>query len=80
MKKLIKDVLDEMAKSQVNLASEAARDMIVNLIMANIKTKGGWFLDLGTHKPKSIDTAGMPIKKIDKWLTRDIDEEVMIDE
>ena len=79
MKKLIKDVLDEMAKSQVNLASEAAQDMIVNLIMAGIKEKG-WFLELGTHKPKSIDTAGMPIKKIDKWLTRDIDKEVMIDE
>ena len=49
MKKLIKDVLDEMAKSQVNLASEAAQDMIVNLIMAGIKEKG-WYLDLGSHK------------------------------
>ena len=79
MKKLIKNILNDVAKNQVNLASESAQDMIVNLIMAGIKEKG-WFLDLGTHVPKSIDTAGMPIKKIDKWLTRDIDKEVMIDE
>ena len=26
------------------------------------------------------DTAGYPVKKIDKWLTRDIDKAVMIDE
>ena len=52
--------------------------MIVNLIMAGIKEKG-WYLDLGTHNSKPMDTAGMPIKKIDKWLTKDIDEVVMID-
>ena len=54
MKKLIKDVLDEMAKSQVNLASEAAREMIVNLIMAGIKEKG-WFLNLGDDDKDSIN-------------------------
>ena len=29
---------------------------------------------------ESIDTAGHPVKKIDKWLTRDIDEAVIHDE
>ena len=29
---------------------------------------------------ESIDTAGHPVKKIDKWLTRDIDEAVIHEE
>ena len=85
MKKLIRNILKDVANGQVNLESEAAREMIVNLIMAGIKEKG-WYLDLGTHNSKpmdspreSMDTAGMPIEKIDKWLTKDIDEVVMID-
>ena len=83
MKQVILDVLEDMAKGQVNLKSEAAREMIVNLIMASIKTNG-WYLDLGTHhdgkNDDNLDTAGHPVKKINKWLTRDIDEAVMIDE
>ena len=79
MKQVILDVLEDISQGQVNLKSEAAREMIVNLIMAGIKTKG-WYLDLGTHKSNELDTAGHPVKKIDKWLTRDIDEAVMIDE
>ena len=79
MKKLIRNILSDVAKSQVNLTSESSREMIVNLIMAGIKSNKGWFLDLGTHVPKPMDTAGMPIKKIDKWLRKDIDEVVMID-
>ena len=78
MKKLIKNILKDVANGQVNLESEAAREMISNLIMAGIKSNG-WFLDLGTHHDNKLDTAGMPIKKIDKWLTKDIDEVVMID-
>ena len=78
MKKLIKDVLDEMAKSQVNLASEAAQEMIVNLIMAGIKEKG-WYLDLGSHGKDNLDTAGHEIEKINDYLVRDIDEVKMID-
>jgi len=50
MKKLIKNVLKDVASGQVNLASEAAQDMIVNKIMDGIKSNKGWFLDLGTHK------------------------------
>jgi len=84
MKQVILDVLEDVARGQVNLKSEAAREMIVNLIMASIKTKG-WYLDLGKahHDGKdddNLDTAGHPVKKINKWLTRDIDEAVMIDE
>jgi hypothetical protein len=48
MKQVIKDVLDDISKGQVNLESEAAREMITNTIMAAIKTDGGWFLDLST--------------------------------
>ena len=47
MKQLIKDVLEDIAKGQPNLESEAARDMVANLIMVGIKSKG-WFLDLGS--------------------------------
>jgi len=77
MKQVILDVLEDVSQGQVNLESEAAREMIVNLIMASIKTKG-WHLDLGkAHHDGKLDTAGHPVKKIDKWLTRDIDEAVI---
>jgi|LWDU01.1.fsa_nt_gi hypothetical protein len=81
MKKLIKNILNDVSKTQVNLESEAAQDMIVNLIMDGIKSNKGWFLDLGTHgKDKDKDTAGYPIKKINDYLVRDIDEIQMIDQ
>ena len=41
MKQLIKDVLEDIAKGQTNLESEAAREMIANLIVASIESKGG---------------------------------------
>ena len=78
MKKLIKNILSDVASGQVNLESEATQEMIVNLIMAGIK-ENGWYLNLGTHHDNKLDTAGMPIEKIDEWLTKDIDEVVMID-
>ena len=59
MKQLIKDILKDVATGQPNLESEAAREMVSNLIMAGIKSNG-WFLDLG----EKLDTAGYPIKKI----------------
>ena len=83
MKQVILDVLEDVSQGQVNLESEAARDMITNLIMAGIKSKG-WYLNLGSRDDNkdndNLDTAGYPVKKIDKWLTRDIDEIQMIDE
>ena len=48
MKQLIMDVLDDMSTGQINLESEASRKLIANTIMAAIKTKGDWFLDLST--------------------------------
>ena len=57
MKKLIMSVLEDMSIGQVNLESEASREMIANTIMATIKTNNGgkgWVLDLSTldKKPK----------------------------
>ena len=40
MKQIIKDVLDDMSHSQVNLGSDAARNMVSTLISAALKTKG----------------------------------------
>ena len=48
MKQLIRDVLDDMSTGQINLESEASRELITNTIMAAIKTKGDWVLDLST--------------------------------
>jgi hypothetical protein len=48
MKQLIMDVLDDMSTGQINLESEASRKLIANTIMAAIKTKGDWVLDLST--------------------------------
>jgi hypothetical protein len=41
MKQLIKDILEDVAKGQPNLESEAAREMIANLIVSAIKDRGG---------------------------------------
>ena len=40
MKQIIRDVLADMSNSQINLASEAARNMVSDLISAALKTKG----------------------------------------
>ena len=57
MKQLIKDVLEDLSKGQVNLGSEAAREMVATAIMSAIRTSDkGWFLDLNpSAKDKSID-------------------------
>jgi uncharacterized protein YhfF len=105
MKQLIKNILEDVSAGQPNLESEAAREMIANLIMAGIKSGKGWFLDLGTNDrepttahehnicshgndllsscsdcdEEELDTAGYPVKRIDRWLTQDIDEVKVID-
>ncbi len=57
MKKLILDVLEDMSTGQINLESEASRELIANTIMAAIKSEGGWFLDIGTvDGKKKVDT------------------------
>ena len=42
MKQIIKDVLDDISNSQINLASAAARNMVSGLISAALKTKGSY--------------------------------------
>ena len=42
MKKLIKEVLDDLTYSQVNLESKTSRVMIANLISAALKAKGSY--------------------------------------
>jgi hypothetical protein len=40
MKQIIKDVLDDMSNSQVNLGSDAARKMVSTLISTALESKG----------------------------------------
>ena len=42
MKQIIRDVLDDISNSQVNLASSAARETVSSLISAALKTKGSY--------------------------------------
>ena len=42
MKQTIREVLDDMAGGQINLASETARETIATLISAALKTKGNY--------------------------------------
>ena len=42
MKQIIMDVLDDMSESQINLASETARETVSSLISAALKTKGSY--------------------------------------
>ena len=72
MKQLIKDILEDISKGQPNLESDAAREVVANLIVAGIKSSN---ID-DKNENVELDTAGYPIKKIDKWLTRAIDEAV----
>ena len=58
MKKLIKNVLNDVSKTQVNLESEAARDMIANRIITEIRSGKGWFLDLGTRDKNDVCSHG----------------------
>ena len=67
MKQLIKDVLEDLSKGQVNLGSEAAREMVATAIMSAIRTSDkGWFLDLSTldGKPKLTEDEQ---KYLDSW-------------
>ena len=73
MKQIIRDILDDVAKTQVNLKSEATKEMIVNLIVDSIKSKGGRIF---YGKPT---TANYPVEKINDYLVRHIDEIQMID-
>ena len=50
MKQLIKDVLEDMSNDQINLASETARETIANIIVATIRTRKDWYLDLEDWK------------------------------
>ena len=42
MKQIIKDVLDDMSNSQVNLGSNAARKMVSTLISTALESKGSY--------------------------------------
>ena len=42
MKQIIKEVLNDMSDSQINLASESARETVSSLISAALKTKGSY--------------------------------------
>ena len=42
MKQIIKDVLNDMSDSQINLASDTARETVSSLISAALKTKGSY--------------------------------------
>ena len=42
MKQIIKDVLDDMSNSQVNLGSSAARKMVSTLISSALESKGSY--------------------------------------
>ena len=50
MKQLILDVLEDMSNDQINLASETARETIANIIVATIRTRKDWYLDLNHSK------------------------------
>jgi hypothetical protein len=73
MKQIIKDVLNDMSNSnlgQLNLASTTTREMIANAIIAVIKTKRGWTLDLSKYnsEPK-FDT--LEYKKTEEQKARE---------
>ena len=75
MKQLIKDILEDISKGQPNLESDAAREVVANLIVAGIKSSN---ID-DKNENVELDTAGYPVKKLNSWLTRHINKVVEID-
>ena len=67
MKQIIKDVLEDLSKGQVNLGSEAAREMVATAIMSAIRTSDkGWFLDLNPSAKDYVYSGDLKDKSIDK--------------
>lgn len=67
MKQLIKDVLEDLSKGQVNLGSEAAREMVATAIMSAIRTSDkGWFLDLNPSAKDYVYSGDLKDKSIDE--------------
>ena len=58
MKQTIRQVLDELGDTQINLGSEAARETIASLVSAALKTKGTYteFDDSEIEKKKAQET------------------------
>tara|TARA_R110000851_G_scaffold87772_1_gene191382 strand:- start:327 stop:527 length:201 start_codon:yes stop_codon:yes gene_type:complete len=47
MKQLIMGVLKEYSQGQINLESESARETIADSIIDSMRSRNGWFLELG---------------------------------
>ena len=56
MKQIIKDVLDDMKDSQVNLSSDGAREMISSLISSALKTNGTYHMTGEDEEDDFVDT------------------------
>ena len=56
MKQLIKDVLEDMSHgpSTITLSSPIFRETIANAVVAAIRSKRGWVLDLNTYDGKPV--------------------------
>ena len=47
MKQLIMGVLEKYSQGQINLESESARETIADSIIDSMRSRNGWFLELG---------------------------------
>jgi len=66
MKQLIKDILEDIADSQPNLHSEAARENIATVIISAIRASAkGWYLDLNHSKEREEEDK----KILESYLT-----------
>ena len=61
MKKIIKNVLEDLARSQLNFESESARETIASLLASTLKSKGCYteYDDSETTDEYNPDTEGM---------------------
>ena len=66
------DVLDDMSNDQINLASETARKTIANLIVATIRTRKGWYLNLNHSKEiEEEDKKMIESHMTEEWKARE---------
>ena len=73
MKQLIKDVLEDIADSQPNLHSEAARENIATAIISTIRDSDkGWYLDLDhSEEREKEDKKILESHKTEEWKVKE---------
>ena len=79
MKKIIKNVLEDLAGSQLNFESESARETIASLLTSTLKSKGCYteYDDSETSDEYNSDTEGMTLHDKGESYLKPMEKEIV---